>query len=58
MIQQYPHPVDREALRIYDLIWAEANRQRWNQYDAFLADKLEEIAAELYTEIRERALRR
>lgn len=55
---QYTHPVDQEALRVYDRIWAEANHQRWTAHDAFLADKLEDIAADLYIEIRERALRR
>lgn len=55
---QYTHPVDQEALRVYDRIWAEANHQRWTAHDAFLADKLEDIAADLYIEIRERAIRR
>lgn len=45
-------------LSIYDRLWAEANRQRHIEHDAFLADKLEEVAKELYAEVRERALRR
>jgi hypothetical protein len=52
------HPVDKEAGRIYDLIWKAANDARWKDGDPFIADHLEKLANDLYTEVRERALRR
>ena len=55
---RFTHPLDQMALSIYDRLWAEANRQRHIEHDAFLADKLEEVAKDYYAEIRERALRR
>lgn len=57
-VVRFTHPIDREALRVYDRLWSEANHQRWTAHDPFLADKLEDVAADLYIEIRERALRR
>lgn len=57
-IVRFTHPLDKMALSVYDRIWAEANHQRWIAHDHFLADKLEDVAADLYIEIRERAQRR
>lgn len=55
---RFTHPLDLMALSVYDRLWAEANHQRWTAHDSFLADKLEQVAEDLYAEIRERALRR
>ncbi len=51
------HPVDAEAGRIYDKLWAIANEHR-NNGRPQIADYIEQIAADLYEETRERALRR
>lgn len=58
MIQRFTHPVDVEAMRIYDKLWASANEARYKDGDSFIAEHIEQLAADLYTEIRERALRR
>ena len=47
------HPVDQEALRIYDRIWAIANTHR-EDGRTILANNLEDLAKDLYDEVQAR----
>lgn len=48
------HPVDQEALRIYDQLWAIANEHR-NEGRTVIANNIEDIAQAVYHTVHNRS---